>query len=153
MPPSLSQSDSTFEQQTTNLVDDGRAAHDPALTHPVQRLHIQLLIGLDRHKAHRWSCHGLCDGLCIDVVVLVRLHVRLHILGWHQSHLVALAAQRPAEQMCAAASFHANQVDLQVRGEAQQLRARKLLAHHNFATPVLTNHMKDGLAKINADRV
>jgi hypothetical protein len=35
----------------------------------------------------------------------------------------------------------------------QQLFARKLLAHHNLASQVKPNQMKDYLAEINADRV
>jgi hypothetical protein len=53
--------------------------------------------------------------------------------------------------MRSAAGFHANQFDLQVRGEVQQLLARKLLAYHNFTAQVKTNQIKDCLAKINAD--
>ena len=116
-------------------------------------LHIQLVIGLDRHEAHRWRCHGLSDCFGIDEVALVRLHVGLDILGRHQSHLVPLFVQCPAEEMRAATGFHANQIDVQVRGKLQQLLARKLLAHHGFAAQVHSNQMKDCLAKVDADRV
>src|SRR5262249_5578030 len=87
MAPSLPQSNATFEQQSTNLVDDCRATHHPALAHPMQRLQIQLVIGLDRNKAHRRSRDSLRDRLRIEVVALVRLNIRLHILCWNQSHL------------------------------------------------------------------
>ena len=53
--------------------------------------------------------------------------------------------------MGSSASFHTDQFDLQVRRKAQQLLARKLLAHHNLAAPVKPNQMKDCLAEINAD--
>jgi hypothetical protein len=55
--------------------------------------------------------------------------------------------------MGASAGFHANQFDLQVRREVQQLLARKLLANHNLAAQVEPNQMKDCFTKINADRV
>jgi hypothetical protein len=55
--------------------------------------------------------------------------------------------------MGSSAGFHANQFDLQVRREVQQLLARKLLAHYNLAAQVEPNQVKDCLAKINADRV
>jgi hypothetical protein len=38
--------------------------------------------------------------------------------------------------MSTSAGFHANQFDLQVCREAQQLLARKLFAHHNLAAQV-----------------
>jgi hypothetical protein len=44
-----------------------------------------------------------------------------------------LLAQYPTQKVCSAAGFHADQLDLQVRGEVQQLLARELLAHHDPA--------------------
>jgi hypothetical protein len=44
-------------------------------------------------------------------------------------------------------------LDLQIGGEMQQLRARKLLTHYDFAQRAKANEMKDCLAKVNADRV
>jgi hypothetical protein len=64
-----------------------------------------------------------------------------------------LFSQRTAEKMGAAAGFHANQLDLPVRREAQQLQSRELLAHHYFAAQVETNKMRHCLAKVDADRV
>ncbi|PYT64232.1 MAG: hypothetical protein DMG35_01145 [Acidobacteria bacterium] len=48
-------------------------------------------------------------------------------------------------------SFHANQLDVYVRGETQQLGARELLAHRDLAAQVEPDQMKDCLTKINAD--
>jgi hypothetical protein len=55
--------------------------------------------------------------------------------------------------MGATAGFHADQLDLPARREAQQLQSRELLAHHNLATQIETNQMKHCLAKVDADRV
>src|SRR5258708_18902526 len=97
--PPLPQSYASFEQQSTNLVDDCRATHHPALAHPVQGLQIQLVIGLDRHKAHGRSCDSLGDRLGIDVVALIGFHVRLHILRRYQPHVVSLFPQCSAKKM------------------------------------------------------
>src|SRR5712691_6577385 len=153
MTPSLPQSNATFEQQSTNLVDDCRATHHPALAHPVQGLQIQLVISLDRHETHRRPCDSLRDRLGIDVIALVRFYVRLHILRRYQSHLVSLFPQCSAKKMRTSAGFHANQLDVYVRCEAQQLYARELLSHHHLAAQVKPDQMKNCLAKINADRV
>jgi hypothetical protein len=64
-----------------------------------------------------------------------------------------LFSQRTAEKMGATAGFHADQLDLPVRREAQQLQSRELLAHHKFAAQVETNQMKHCLAKVDTDRV
>jgi len=66
---------------------------------------------------------------------------------------MSLLLQRTAQEMGASAAFHAYQMDLSVRGEAQQLRSRKLLAHDNFPALVQTYQMKVRFAEINADRV
>jgi hypothetical protein len=91
----LAHSDSTFEQQTTNLVDDCCATHYPTLPYPMQGLQIQLLIGLDRYEAHLRPPDCFSNRLSVNVVALVRLYVRLDILRRHQPHLVTLLSQSP----------------------------------------------------------
>lgn len=49
-------------------------------------------------------------------VILVRLHVKLHELGRDESHVVSLAAQSCADEVCSRAGFDANQRALQVGG-------------------------------------
>src|SRR6266403_5602577 len=95
-------------------------------------------------------CDRLSNRLGIDVIALVRFYVRLHILRRYQSHLVSLFPQCSAKKMRTSAGFHANQLDVYVGSEAQQLCARELLAHHNLAAQVEPDQMKDCLTKINA---
>src|SRR5467141_757344 len=152
MPP-LPQSYASFEQRSANLVDDCRAPHHPTLAHAMRGLHIQLLISLDRHETHRRPCDSLSDRLGIDIVALVSFHVRFHILRRNQSHLVSLFPQCSAKKMRTSAGFHANQPDVYVACEAQQLCARELLTHHDLAAQVKPDHMKNCLTKINADGV
>jgi hypothetical protein len=93
------QSQSTFEQQTANLVDDRGSSLHPALSHPMHGPHIQMLLSFDRYEAHRRPPDCFCDGFRIDVVALVRLYVGLHVLGWHQTYIVTLSSQGPPEEM------------------------------------------------------
>src|SRR6266446_3894585 len=151
MVPPLPQSNYAFEQQSTNLVDDCRATHHPALAHAMQGLHIQLVIRLDRHEAHRRPCDRLSNRLGIDVIALVRFYVRLHILRRYQSHLVSLFPQCSAKKMRTSAGFHANQPDVYVGSEAQQLGARELLADYDLAAQIKPDQMKHCLTKINTD--
>src|SRR5260370_1590002 len=151
--PPLPQSYASFEQQSPNLVDDCRATHHPTLAHPMQGLHIQLLISLDRHETHRRPCDSPSDRLGINIVALVRFHVGLHILRRNQSHLVSLFPQCSAKKMRTSAGFHANQPDVYVGSEAQQLCTRELLAHHDLALRVAPDQMTDFLTQINADGV
>src|SRR5258708_27203869 len=141
--PPLPQSYASFEQQSTNLVDDCRATHHPTLAHAMQGLHIQLLISLDRHETHRRPCDSLSDRPGINIVALVRFHVGLHILPWNQSHLVSLFPQCSAKKMRTSTGFHTNQPDVYVGSEAQQLCARELLAHHVLAVQAEPDQMKD----------
>src|SRR6266567_6757346 len=153
MMTSLPNRDSTLQQQPANLVDHRGATYHPALTYPVQRPQIQLIVGLDRNETHTWSSHRLRDRLCIDVVVLIRLHVRFHILRRHQTHIMPLFPKGTAQKMGASTGLHADQGHAQIRCEAKNLVARALLAYHNFTAQVESNKMKDRLPKIDANRV
>src|SRR5689334_11026561 len=84
----LAYSDSTFEQQATNLVDDCCASHHPALSYSMPGLQIQLVIALDRYEAHLRPPHCFRNRFSINVVALVRLYIRLYILRRHQPYLM-----------------------------------------------------------------
>ena len=70
----------------------GAAMHQ-AVTHPMHRLQIELILRLDRYEAHVLLGHRLGDRLGIDEVVLVRLAIRFYELCGNQSHLVSLLAR------------------------------------------------------------
>src|SRR5579863_10727376 len=114
----------------------------------MQRLQVQLVIGLDRHEPHRGPTHSLSYRFRIDVVTLVRLHVWLHILRRDQPNFMPLFSQCPAKEMSSPAGFHANQLHPKLRCETKQLRTRELLAHHSLAAHVKSHHVKNRLTKI-----
>ncbi len=153
MSAALPESDASLKQQTPDLVDDCGASNDPALSHPVQRLHVELVIRLDRDKAHGWPRDCFADRLGIDEVALVRLHVRLHVLSRDDPHLMTLYPECSSQEMSSGTCLHADQVGLSVRRKLQQLSAGTLPAHNDFAPQVQANQVKDRLAEINADRV
>ncbi len=66
--PALAQCRATLKQKPTNLVDHRRSSHHPAFTDPMQRLEVQLVIALDRHKTHGRSSHRFGDRFRVDVV-------------------------------------------------------------------------------------
>ena len=51
----------SFEQEGPQLVDDGRAPRDQPIAHSMNRLKVQLIVRLDRNKAHVLAFDGLCD--------------------------------------------------------------------------------------------
>src|SRR5438477_13027467 len=69
--------------------------------------------------------------------------------GIKRTYLVSLLLERFGKKMGATACFHANQMDLSVGCEAQQLCSREFLANHNLASLVQTYQMKNRFAKIN----
>src|ERR1700751_2552016 len=148
---SLGHGDSTLEQHSANLVDHRGAAHHPPFADSVQRLQVQLIVALDRHKAHRGTGYSFGNGFGIDVVVLVGLHVWLDILCRHQAHVMPLFPQSAAQKMRSSAGLHADQALAQVRCKAQQLRPRALPANHNFTPCVDTYKVKYSLSQIDTD--
>ena len=114
-------------------------------------LQVQLVIGLDRYKAHVLALDGFGDGLGVHEIVLVGLHKGLHELGCDQPHVMALIPQRPAEEVRSRARLRANQRGLQVRRECQQLLLCELLPNENLAGSSQRDKVKGGLAQIDAD--
>ncbi len=53
------------------IIDDASALADHALPHTMQRLQVELIGGLRRHKLHRWTLHRLGDRLRVAEVVLL----------------------------------------------------------------------------------
>jgi hypothetical protein len=118
----------------------------------VQRLQVELVVGLDRNKAHVLAVHRLSDGLGIQKVVLVRLHKGLDELGRDELHIVALCSQRTTQEVGPAACLHPDERSLQVRCERDQLSLRELLLQQHLAVIVKRYQVKRRLAKVNPYR-
>jgi len=143
--------DAALQQESADLVDKRRPVMHQAVAHAMQRLQVELVIGLDRHETHVLARHRLRDRLGIEEVVLVRLEERFYELRGNEAHVVALVAQRGTDEVCARTGLNADQRPRKVRRVNQQLLARELLPHDNFAVRVQRNQVKGGLAQINAD--
>ena len=70
-----------LEEQASDLVHQRRPIADQPVAHAMERLHVELLLRLQRHEAHGGPARGLGDRLGIAVVVLLRFHVGPHVLG------------------------------------------------------------------------
>src|SRR6516165_9053058 len=87
-PQALPHHNPTLQQEGADLIDDAGALTDQPLTHPVQRLQVELIGGLCRYEPHGWALDRLSDCLRIAKVVLLSLRVRPHILRRHQPGIV-----------------------------------------------------------------
>ncbi len=65
----------TLQQQDPDLVGQGGAITDQAVTHPMQGLNVELFLTLEFLKAHGRSCRSLRDRFGIAVIVLLPLHL------------------------------------------------------------------------------
>jgi hypothetical protein len=63
--------DAALQRKAADLVNQCRATLQPS--NPVHGLHIELLLRLDRHKAHVLLGHRFGDRFRIEKVVLLRL--------------------------------------------------------------------------------
>src|SRR6266498_1438713 len=82
----LPDGDAALQQESADLVDDASALAHQSLTHPMQRLQVELIGGLRRYELHRWPLHRLGDRLRVAEVVLLSLRIRANVLRRHQPH-------------------------------------------------------------------
>jgi hypothetical protein len=106
-PQSLPNDDAALQEKAANLIDHGSPLADKARPHPVQRIQIELLIGLGWNKAGR-SLHGLGHGMSISKVILVSLPKRLRICRRNLLHVVAKRRKLPSNVVCCHPRFDAN---------------------------------------------
>jgi hypothetical protein len=105
----LAYRNAALQQEGADLIDDAGALADQPLPYPVQRLEVELIGGLGRHKLHRRPLHRLGDRLRIAEVILLPLGIGTNILRWHQPGIVSKAIELATKMMRADAGFHADQ--------------------------------------------
>jgi hypothetical protein len=96
-------------RKAADLVDDASALAHQSLTHPMQRLQVELIGALRRHELHRWPLHRLGDRLRVAEVVLLSLRIRANVLRRHQPGIVTKTLELATEMMCPDASLHPDQ--------------------------------------------
>jgi hypothetical protein len=92
---SLPYCDAALQQKGADLIDDASALADQSLTHTMQRLQVELVGGLRRHKLHRWTLHRLGNRLRVAEIILLPLGIWPHVLRRHQSGIVAESFEFP----------------------------------------------------------
>jgi hypothetical protein len=105
---SLPDDDTALQEKATNLIDHCGPFADKARPYPVQRLQIELLIGLGWNEARRRSLHGLGHSMSISKVILVSLPKRLRICRRNLLHVVAKRRKLPSNVVCCHTRFDAN---------------------------------------------
>ena len=75
----------------------------------MQRLQIQLLVGLGWNKASCWPLHGLGLGMGISEIILVPVPKRLCIRGRNLLHIVAKLGQLTSDIVCRHSRFDADE--------------------------------------------
>jgi hypothetical protein len=105
----LPHGDAALQQESPDLIDDASALTDQPLTHPMQRLQIELIGGLRHHELHRRPLHRLGDRLRVAEVVLLSLRIGANVLGRHQPGIVPKTLELATEMMCPDASLHPDQ--------------------------------------------
>src|SRR6266542_120184 len=61
----------------------------------MQRLELELSVGLYRNTARRWALHCFCNRVGVPEVVLVTLTKWFGVRRWHLSHVMAEHKQLP----------------------------------------------------------
>ena len=77
----LAHGNAVLQKKAADLIDHSCPLADEARSYPMQRLQIELIVGLYRNAACRWPLHSFRDRVGIPEVVLVALPERLGIAG------------------------------------------------------------------------
>jgi hypothetical protein len=141
----------TLEKKAAKLVDDRGAVADEPAANPMQRLKIELLRALDRHKSHGRSLHCLCNGLGVAIVVLLPFAEGLYVLSWDQPNVMTKGRESTTNVVCTGAGFDPHETWLEVSHVPLQSPPRQLLAHDHFPTRIHSNEVKATLAEIHSD--
>ena len=88
---------------------------DEARPDPVQRLQIQLFVGLGWNKACRRPLHGLGHRMSISEIIFVPLPKRFRIRGRNLFHIVAQRGKLASDVVRRHPRFDANETGRQVR--------------------------------------
>jgi hypothetical protein len=148
---SLPHSNAALQQEGADLIDDAGALTDQPLSHPVQRLQIELIGGLRRHELHRWPLHRFGNRLRVAEVVLLSLRVWPHVLRRHQPGIVTKHLKPATEMMRTDTSLHADQARWHVGKPCLDLATRPLLTQRNCTALIEAYDVERVLADIDAD--
>src|ERR1700687_5306854 len=106
-----------FQEQAPNLVHEGCALSHKLVTDPMERLHVELLFGLQLDESHRWSRRRLRDRLGIAVIVLLRFDIGSYVFRRHQSNCVTLSSEGSPHMMASTTSLHRDDADGELGAE------------------------------------
>ena len=107
----------------------------------MQRLQIQLLVGLGWNKASCWPLHGFGHGMGISEIILVPLPKRLCIRGRNLLHSVAKLGKLTSDIVCCHSRFDADEAGWHVRKPRCDASARHPLSQHNGAARIEADHV------------
>ncbi len=118
----------------------------------MQRLQVQLIVGLHRNAACRWPLYGFRDRVGVSEVVLVALTKRLGISWRHLLYFVTERDQLSGNIMCCHSGLDANQAPRRVGKPCYDPAARDLLAQNDCTLLIQANQMQRVLTCIDANR-
>ena len=138
----LAHRDAALQKKAADLIDHSCPITDQARSYAVQRLQIQLIVGLHRNAACRRPLHGFRDRVGVSEIVLVALTERPGISRRHLLHLVTERYQLASHIMRRHAGLDANQAPRHVRKPCCDPAARELLAQNNRTLLIKANQME-----------
>lgn len=148
--PALGKGEAALQQDRAQLVHQHGAHADQPRPDPVQALHVELLLRLQRHEAHGRARGRLGDRLGIAVVVLLRLDVGADVLGRHQPDGVPLHGEQPAEVVGAAAGLHRHHAGRQLGRQADNRLSPRTPSQHHRPGRVEADETAAVLAEVDA---
>ena len=131
-----------LQKKATNLVDHSCPIPDQTRPHAVQRLQVQLIVGLYRHATCRRALYSFRDRLGVSEVVLVALPKRPGISRRHLFDLVTERKQLPGHVVRGHAGFDPDQAWQHVHKSCGNAAAGHLFAQNDRALLIQANHVQ-----------
>jgi hypothetical protein len=147
---SLGDNNAAFQKHSAQLIDQSCPFTHQAFPGPVQRLHVELRLGLNLDEPHGRPGCSFRDAFGVSIVILLRFYVRTDILRRHQSYVVPSSGEQPPKMMGATTGLHPDNARRQFAHTIYQQVSPGSSAHHNGAVLVEANKAADILAEVDS---
>src|SRR6185295_9993577 len=142
----LAHGNAMLQEEAADLIDYRGPVPNQSVAHAMQRLKIELFVGLYRHTQRRWTLHGFSDCERISKVILLVLSEGLGVDRWNLPYIMANGEEITAHIVCSHACLNPDKAARHIRKPGHNSIACHLLAQNDCPSCVEPNQVQRILA-------